>query len=79
MNLYDIERQLSVQGIDLTDVKLVPALMVNGQVVFHTAEGCSEWKAIKQIRSYLNDNQRSRTSKPDHAPAIIEKISKVTE
>ncbi|MEZ9233223.1 hypothetical protein AB4259_19300 [Vibrio amylolyticus] len=56
--------------MNLTDIKLVPVLVVNGQVIFHPKESYSERIAVNQMSDFLKGHGIVK-EKPPAEPNLV--------
>ncbi|PMJ98921.1 hypothetical protein [Vibrio sp. 10N.261.55.A7] len=56
--------------MNLTDIKLVPALVVNGQVIFHPKESYSERITVHQMSDFLKGHEIIK-EKPPAEPNLV--------
>ena len=70
MDLYEVERILHDQGVDLTNIEIRPALVINSEVVFIAKQGRNPRSLARDMRNKLNkdrDAQRSYSKNKRHA------------
>ncbi|EGU32880.1 hypothetical protein RJD39_17050 [Vibrio scophthalmi] len=59
MDLYEVERLLSQQGVNLSNIKILPALVVDNEVVFVGKQGRNQLSFTKDVRNKINEIQQS--------------------
>ena len=54
-----MERLLSQQGVNMSNIKILPALVVDNEVIFVGKQGRNSLSFTKDVRSKLNEIQPS--------------------
>ena len=54
-----MERLLSQQGVNMSNIKILPALVVDNEVIFVGKQGRNSLSFTKDVRSKLNETQQS--------------------
>ncbi|WP_260260265.1 hypothetical protein [Vibrio intestinalis] len=57
MDLYEVERLLHAQGVDLKDVEIRPALVINDKVTLLGKQGRNPMSFVRDVKVELEKEQ----------------------